>query len=406
MHGSRFGLDANKRVPEIHAPAPTPTLICFAHLRWNFVFQRPQHLLSRAARDYRVIFIEEPIYTDDRSPGLDLRDTTGGVTVAVPVLPNGLTQAAAEAAQRVQIDGLVAEHATHPLVFWYYTPMALGFTAHHRPDTCIYDCMDELSAFRFAPPDLIERERQLFARADLVFTGGLSLYEAKRTRHPEVHTFPSSIDAPHFAKARSSSAAEPVDQAGIAHPRLGYFGVIDERLDLELLAAMADLRPGWQFVMIGPVVKIAESDLPRRPNIHWLGGKSYDELPAYLAGWDVGLMPFALNESTRYISPTKTPEFLAAGVPVVSTAVADVVRTYGGAGLVEIASDAASAVASAELLMGRPKAAWLDQVDAALAGTSWDRTWAGMNRLIRGKLETATPVGSRISERRKAVAHV
>jgi UDP-galactopyranose mutase len=406
MRDPSFGLDARPRVPAPGSVASAPTLICFSHLRWNFVFQRPQHLLTRAARDHRVLFFEEPIFADTEAPRLEVREETVGVTVAHAVLPHGTTSSAAEAAQRRMIDRLLAEQAARPWIFWYYTPMALGFTAHLSPDVCVYDCMDELSAFRFAPAELVEREAELFSRADLVFTGGHSLYEAKRARHPDVHAFPSSIDAPHFARARQPGASDPADQAGIPHPRLGYFGVIDERLDLNLLAEVAGLRPDWQVVMIGPVVKIAEADLPRRPNIHWLGGKTYGELPGYLAGWDVGLMPFAINEATRYISPTKTPEFLAAGVPVVSTPVADVVRSYGDAGLVEIAADAATAVAKAEFLLTRPKAPWLRQVDAALAGTSWDRTWAGMTGLIHGKLKAGTSTGSRISDSRKAVAHV
>ena len=402
MHDAKFGLGAASRVLPKALVSPAPTLICFSHLRWNFVFQRPQHLLTRAAKTYRVIFVEEPVHADAPAARLDVRSERG-VTVAVPVLPPGVDAEVAEALQRPLLDQLLTDVAERPWVFWYYTPMALGFTDQYRPEVTVYDCMDELSAFRFAPQRLREREDQLFGRADLVFTGGQSLFEAKRDRHPSVHAFASSIDVPHFAAARFFSGAEPRGQEGLPRPRLGFFGVIDERMDLGLLAAMADLRPDWQFVMIGPVVKIGEEELPRRPNIHWLGGRTYDELPSYLAGWDVGLMPFAINEATRYISPTKTPEFLAAGVPVVSTPVADVVRFYGDAGLVEIAADAAEAVAKAELLMARPRAPWLAAVDRALARTSWDRTWAEMNALIAEELARAP---RSLAAREKAVAHV
>ncbi|HWT31500.1 MAG TPA: glycosyltransferase [Propylenella sp.] len=379
--------DAGIRVPAPLAPSTSTLLICFSHLRWGFVYQRPQHLLTRAARHYRVLFVEEAWF-EDTAPRLDLTEVKGGVIVAVPVLPHGMTGDEAEAAQKQLLNQLLAGERPEEIIAWYYTPMALGSSDHLEPDLCVYDCMDELSAFRFAPPNLIEREQALFDRADLVFTGGLSLYEAKRDRHPSVHAFPSSIDRAHFARAREPGS-EPDDQIGLPRPRLGYFGVIDERMDLELVAEMAALRPDWQFVMIGPVVKIDEASLPRAENIHWLGGRSYDELPDYLSGWDIGLMPFAMNESTRFISPTKTPEFLAAGVPVVSTPVVDVVRSWGDAGLVEIAATAPEMIAMADALLARPKAAWLEQVDRQLASLSWDRTWNEMHALMRRKLDVS-----------------
>jgi glycosyltransferase involved in cell wall biosynthesis len=252
--------------------------------------------------------------------------------------------------------------------------------------------MDELSGFAGASAELIGLERELLLRADVVFTGGRSLYEAKKHRHRNIHPFPSSIDAPHFRAARIPRS-EPADQAGIGHPRVGFFGVIDERMDVALVTQLAELRPDWQFIMIGPVAKIDPSILPRRSNIHWLGARPYSELPAYLSGWDIGIMPFALNESTRFISPTKTPEFLAAGLPVVSTEIADVVSPYADGGLVEIASDAPSFVETIDRLLRRPEPAWLAAVDAFLADISWDRTWDRMKshllcaRTARGRTE-------------------
>jgi hypothetical protein len=374
------------------------SLICFSHLRWNFVWQRPQHLLTRAARTFRTIFFEEPEYQPGVTPHLDIRETPEGIRVAVPMLPYGLTETEALAAQRRLLDRMLAGEPTDMRVFWYYTPMAMSFSSHLRADMCIYDNMDELSAFRGASPEMMANEDALFTRADLVFTGGMSLYEAKRDRHPRVHAFPSSIEFDHFAAARRATAAEPGDQAGIPGPRLGFFGVIDERMDLGLVDRMAELRPDWQFVMIGPVMKIDSGSLPHRPNIHWLGQKNYTELPAYLAGWDVGLMPFALNESTRFISPTKTPEFLAAGVPVVSTAIADVIRPYGEKGLVEIAGSAEEAVAKAETLMAATgqRSEWLARVDRHLAAGSWDETWRQMQSLIgRGMSKPRSATASR-----------
>ena len=365
---------------------PAPLLVCFSHLRWDFVWQRPQHLLSRAARHYRVLFIEEPVFKAAATAHVDISHRPGGITVAVPVLPEGLSKSEAVAAQRKLADRLLARE-TGARVFWYYTPMAMSFSSHLDCDLCVYDNMDELSAFRGASPELIAFEQDLFARADLVFTGGMSLYEAKRRRHPSVHAFPSSIDFDHFSQARRQIAPEPKDQATLPRPRLGFFGVIDERMDVDLVATAAELRPDWQIVMIGPVVKINAATLPRRPNIHWIGGKPYEDLPRYVAGWDIGFMPFALNEATRFISPTKTPEFLAAGVPVVSTPITDVVRPYGEKGLVEIAKTALEFVRKAEHLLARPKEGWLQKVDRHLAGGSWDKTWAAMHRLMTSAMD-------------------
>ena len=350
-----------------------------------------------------MFFVEEPIHETAAAPRLDVSARPGGVTVVVPVLPDNLSGRAATLAQRALVDRMMAEYvevpdADAPLVLWYYTPMALAFSGHLAPDLLVYDCMDELSAFRGAPARLRVLERQIFRRADLVFTGGQSLYEAKRDRHPSVHAFPSSIDAAHFAVARGG-VAEPADQAAIPRPRLGFFGVIDERMDLDLVGAVARLRPDWHFVMIGPVVKIDPDTLPAGPNLHWMGGRKYDALPAYLSGWDVGFMPFARNEATRFISPTKTPEFLAAGVPVVSTPITDVVRPYGEKGLVEIAANPEEVVAKAEALLHRPREAWLARVDAHLATISWDRTWEAMNALMREALQGKGRAASRANER-------
>lgn len=354
-------------------------LVCLSHLRWDFVWQRPQHLMSRFARDRRVFFVEEPIW-EDTEPRLEVSERKG-VQVAVPHLPHGLSPGQADAAQGELLRGMLEQHGIAEYVLWYYTPMAIPLTEGLEPLGVIYDCMDELSLFRGAPRELLDRESKLLAAADLVFTGGQSLYEAKRGRHPRVHAFPSSIEAEHFRRAREE-CPEPDDQSALPRPRLGYFGVIDERLDLDLLAAMADARPDWQIVMVGPVVKIDPEGLPRRANLHYLGMKDYAELPLYLAGWDVALMPFALNESTRFISPTKTPEYLAGGRPVVSTPVRDVVKPYGENGMVEIADGPEEFVAAVERALSGRGEGWLERVDELLSRGSWNRTWREMSDLI------------------------
>ena len=363
-----------------------PTLLCFSHLRWNFVFQRPQHLMSRFARNMTVVYWEEPMEIGKReTPYLQVReaDDAANVRIVVPHLPQGLDEERRSTTLKRLLDAYTAG-LTRPLVAWYYTPMMLPFSRSIDADAIVYDCMDELSKFRFAPPQLLQLEQELIGRADLVFTGGSSLFEAKRDRHHSVHLFPSSVDREHFAKARMAQP-EPEDQASLPRPRLGFYGVIDERFDTELLDRAAELRPDWSFVMVGPVVKISEDDLPRRPNIHYLGSKTYDQLPAYLAGWDVALMPFAMNESTQFISPTKTPEYLAGGRPVVSTPVRDVIRHYGHLDSVRIARDADGFVAECDkaLELAKNRGSWLGDADLLLASTSWETTQARMAGLIR-----------------------
>jgi hypothetical protein len=364
--------------------------LVLSHLRWNFVYQRPQHLLARCAKENRVWFWEEPEFRAGAQPRVDIRNLESNLTVIVPRLPAGLSESESFALQRELIHHFVARNRVADPVLWYYTPMARNFTRELNSSAVVYDCMDELSAFRGAPPGLRAAEAELLSVADLVFTGGQSLYRSKRTRHPSVHCFPSSVDFQHFAQARTASQ-EPEDQASIPHPRLGYCGVIDERMDLELVAAIADGIPESQVVMIGPVVKINDADLPRRPNIHWLGGRKYNELPGYMSGWDVALLPFALNESTKFISPTKTPEYLAAGLHVVSTPITDVVRPYGEAELVSIASTHEEAIeAIRRQLTSRSQQAEqerLASVDAFLSRSSWQQTWEQMFALIEQALK-------------------
>ena len=370
-------------------------ILCLSHLRWNFVFQRPQHLLTRAARTNTVLYFEEPLYENVTRPVLRATDTDG-LRVLTPVLPQGTTPSQATAMLRALLNNALASVSYDRLVLWYYTPMALPFSDHVDYDVCVYDCMDELSAFKNAPRELVQMERLLMQRADIVFTGGQSIYEAKRRLHKSIHAFPSSIDVAHFHKARRPTS-DPADQASIPHPRVGFAGVIDERLDVKMVAEAAAKMPDVHFVMIGPVVKIDPADLPRLPNIHWLGGKSYAELPTYMANWDMGWMPFALNEATRYISPTKTPEFLAAGLPVVSTAIVDVVRSYGAQGLVQIA-DGEDIEDKIRESLGNPKDLLRKSVDSYLANMSWDQTWAAMSahlsRVARPRVEAALRVGA------------
>ena len=372
--------------------ASNHTLICFSHLRWNFVFQRPQHLMSRFAEAGRVIFWEEPeAALPEMEPALGVRTCAEtGVIVVTPSLPETLSADERESTLKGLLDSYLAGEQG-PFVRWYYTPMMLPFSRHVEAACTVYDCMDELANFRFAPPELLGLERELLASADVVFTGGYSLYEAKKGLHPNIHPFPSSVDRAHFGRARAMDAA-PDDQCSLPRPRFGFYGVIDERMDLEMIGAVADAHPEWSIVMVGPVVKIDPAELPHRANIHYLGNKQYEELPVYLGGWDVALMPFAINDSTKFISPTKTPEYLAGGRPVVSTPITDVIRHYGDLESVFIADGAEAFISGCEqaLALVRGGDEWLEEVDLKLANLSWDITYARMAGLVHEAISVPT----------------
>lgn len=356
------------------------TLIVFSHLRWNFVYQRPQHLLSRLASRWRVIFIEEPM-AGEAQPRLEILSPEDGVEVWRPHVSGdapGFHDDHISVMQRL-IANAIRERKVSDYWVWFYTPMAVPMAAELSPRGMIYDCMDELTLFKNAPRQLVQRENMLFKEADLVFTGGPSLYNAKRNRHPSVHCFPSSVDAEHFARTGGDHAL----QAGLARPRLGYCGVIDERINMDLIDGMATAHPEWQIVMVGPVVKIDPAGLPQQRNIHWLGQQSYNDLPAFISGWDVCLMPFALNEATKFISPTKMLEYMACGRPSVSTSIKDVVEPYGH--VVSIADSTADYIGACERILARTpqeQAAHSQALAQAVAKTSWDKTAAAMSRLI------------------------
>jgi glycosyltransferase involved in cell wall biosynthesis len=376
------------------APTP-PALICIAHLRWDFVFQRPQHLMTRAAQTRSVYYIEEPLFGDGGDQMRTRRDPSG-VTVCTPHVTHGLSADESQKRTAKLLQELVRDEQLTDYVLWVYTPMELPITAGLNPSLTVYDCMDELANFRYAPPELLTREAELFRRADLVFTGGYRLWEAKRHKHARAFPFPSSVDVPHFAQARTVNT-EPEDQAELSGPRLGFYGVIDERFDTALISELAERRPDWTFVLLGPVVKVSREELPRASNVHYLGQKSYNDLPAYLSGWDVALLPFARNDATEFISPTKTPEYLAAGVPVVSTAIHDVVRPYGEADLLEIAHDAQGFEQAIQKLLdarGTPQAEERQsRADAHLSHLSWDKTWQAMEeRMAEAAAERTTLV--------------
>ncbi|HLN54494.1 MAG TPA: glycosyltransferase family 1 protein [Bacteroidales bacterium] len=372
-----------KDILKSYNPQKIKDVICFSHLRWNFVFQRPQHLLTRWARETRVFYFEEPVKSRIDSNFLKTiySSSEDNLTIITPHVREDMSEGEINQYLEESVNNLIKWYNVKDYLLWYLTPMAVEFSSHLKPSVIVYDSMDELSAFKGAHPSMLSNENILLKMADVVFTGGQNLYEYKKNRHGNIHPFPSSIDQAHFQSGLGSR--DPKDQAGIPHPRVGFFGVLDERLDIDLLDNLALLMPELHFIMIGPVVKIDPAVLPRHSNIHYLGQKNYGELPFYLAHWDVAILPFAKNESTRFISPTKTPEYLAAGKPVVSTSIHDVVVPYGEAGLVEIADDPSDFAAAITRLLERGNnKEWEWKVKEHLKGNSWDLTWLRMKEVI------------------------
>lgn len=331
--------------------------------------------------------MEEPIHDSENEAYLKFSKRLDNLWLCVPHLPEKISKQQTNALLTQLLDKYFQNKDLEDFAFWYYTPMALEFTARYSPKLTIYDCMDELSAFKFAPKEIKGLEKKLMQNADVVFTGGNSLYEAKKNQHSNIYPFPSSIDKNHFEKARKSRI-EAEDQRTIAGPKIGFYGVIDERFDIELIGSIAKAKPEWQLILIGPVAKIDHALLPKHNNIHYLGQKSYQELTGYLSGWDIALIPFLLNDSTRYISPTKTPEYLAAGIPVVSTPIRDVVNPYGKNKLVSIASNAEEFIDAIEIeLRSKGKTEWLKRVDAFLERNSWDITCKAMQKLMLNTMQ-------------------
>jgi glycosyltransferase involved in cell wall biosynthesis len=383
--------DVYVRRPSRRGGARAFPLIVHCHLRWDFVWQRPQQIFSRLAAHHRVLFLEDPL-PDEGVARLEITQPQDGVVRVVPRLPAGLasTDAQCDAVLPLLQDAL----ESHPLlsgrfdapVQWFYSPMtAPAFLGQFGARAVVYDCMDELANFRFAPPDIGQREKRLLSEADVVFTGGYQLFESKSRHHRNVHFYGCGVDVAHFGTARLATTQVPTAVASLPRPVFGYFGVIDERLDYELIAALADHFPEASVVMAGPLAKVERHQLPERPNIHWLGQREYEELPALVKGFDVCLMPFALNEATRYINPTKTLEYMAAGKPIVSTAVPDVVRNFTP--IVEVARSQHTFVDAVERAWQRPDLELIQQGLERARCASWESIVSSMERDIVRTLE-------------------
>jgi glycosyltransferase involved in cell wall biosynthesis len=399
------------------AGQPGTPFIVHSHLRWDFVWQRPQQLLSRLARRGPVLFVEEPIHDDEASDSrLDISRPSEGVFRAVPHL-SGAMRGRYDESIAVVRDLLLRQLADdgalgglfHKPVHWFYTPMpAPAMIGAFDERAVVYDCMDELSKFRFAPAELIDRERYLLAESDVVFTGGHKLMQSKARLHDNVHFFGCGVDVAHFARARADDLAVPPELAALNGPVLGYYGVVDERLDYALLETLAKEMPEAHVVMVGPVVKVDPRELPQASNLHWLGQRDYRELPAYLKGFDVCLMPFALNEATEYINPTKTLEYMAGGKPIVSTAIADVLHHFTP--VVTVATSPEDFVAAVRRAASAPDESLIDRGLEQASHNSWSSIISRMHRIIQDAIqarEAPRAAGARrLADRGAAVSEI
>jgi glycosyltransferase involved in cell wall biosynthesis len=361
--------------------------VVLSHLKWNFVWQRPQQFLSRFAKDHPILFIEHPEYdlAEGESPTVSVDPTENNITVARMRFPKGAPRNYEFDQQMIQMTkDLIATvndkgEFDKPLL-WFYYPMEAPWALQLECRGVVYDCMDELSQFIDAPATLVDNEKLLLSKADIVFTGGYELREKKAKQHNNVHCFGCGVEYDHFSKAQLEETQVPDDLKDLKKPVIGWFGVVDERVDYDLIREAAEKRPDWSFVLVGPVVKVDESMLPKADNIFWLGQRDYKVLPNYCKGFDVCMMCFAINEATEYINPTKALEYLATGKPVISTPVKDVLRQY-----------------SDDLYIAKSTDEFIDMAERALAGKdqemrargleraqqcSWESTVAEMERLI------------------------
>ncbi|MBD3581275.1 glycosyltransferase [Flavobacterium selenitireducens] len=348
-------------------------MVVFCHLRWQFVYQRPQHIISRFSKSMKILMVEEPVgFNNEDEATAIFTEVNPNLHILQPKVRD--IEAIAEVLKDYVKNGSIP-------VGWFYSAAFSPLLSALKFDTVVYDCMDELALFKDAPQLIIDQEKYLLSNADIVFTGGKSLFESKREMHDNVYCFPSSVDEAHFATALNGIEI-PADISNLPKPVVGYFGVIDERIDLEMIAETARKMPEVSFVMIGPLAKISQHDLPKEANIHYTGMKSYVELPNYLKGFDIAMMPFALNDATKFISPTKTLEYMAAGKAIISTRITDVLRDYSEC--VKFADDADEfSKHISNLLATQDQLSTISQYREILDNTSWDATVAKMQSIIK-----------------------
>jgi hypothetical protein len=378
-----YSFPHDKQIVEIHEEDNIDTLLCFSHIKWESVFQRPQHLMSYAAKKWRVFYIEEPEFEETTTePELSIKELKKhkNLYVVNPKLPHAISKNDANKVMQDLLSKLCYDHKVENFGIWYYSVTSIHYTTGLYPRVVVYDCTRPIRAEQHV---LIDTENELISQTDLVFTNGKTLYEAKQNWHPQVYDFPSSIDKEHFMQARIE-LPEPSDQEEILYPRLGLYGAIDECFDVELLRALSAHRPDWQFVLAGPIVGIDEDTLPKAENIHYLGEKPYQELPSYISGWNVALLLISTEKAAQAHAPTRTPEYLAAFKPIVSTSVPDIISPYYEMGLVNIANDVFEFEAAIESALSfNKRKEWKKTIDEFLKTHSWDVTWQQMRHLMK-----------------------
>ena len=353
-------------------------IIVHSHLRWDWVWQRPQQFLSRLSKKHRILFIEAPNPSEQACTAqATLREVSDYPNILVLQMEMPAARWSDESWVDKERRRLVQSLLAGPLgrnfdspVQWFYDPMAVtAFAGHLKERAIVYDCMDELSLFRGAPPELVKRERELLAVADVVFAGGPKIWKAKKELNENCFMFGCGVDASHFGRARDAHLSAPADTKALPRPLFGYFGVVDERLDYELLERLSDATSG-SVVMVGPSTKIDPASLPQRANLHWLGGRDYSDLPAYAKTFDVCLMPFAMNEATQFINPTKALEYMATGRPIVSTPVEDVVAQFGD--VVTIAQSASEFMQECKRLASKTSPTRIERGLVLARKNSWE----------------------------------
>src|SRR5436190_3345417 len=392
MRGMK-GNGATKRLSSVRK-VDRYSIVVHSHLRWDWVWQRPQQFLSRLSRKHRVLFVENPNPSGDvRTTRVNLREVSDfpNINVLQIEIPanrrSDMPWIDKERRRVVQslLSGPVGQSFTS-IVQWFYDPMAVtGFAGQLDEQLIVYDCMDELSLFRGAPPELVRRERELLAVADVVFAGGPKIWRAKRELNPNCFCYGCGVDAKHFGEACDPELRVPHDMAGLPRPVFGYIGVVDERIDYELLARLADSTPG-SVVMVGPWTKVDPASFPRRDNLHWLGGRDYSDLPRYAKGFDVCIMPFAINEATRFINPTKALEYMATGRPIVSTPVEDVVAQFSD--VITITKDATAFANACARVAVQPDSRQIERGLALAQQNSWESIVARLEQHIEEALHS------------------
>ena len=370
------------------------SIVVHSHLKWDWVWQRPQQFLSRLSDKHRVLFVEAPdVYDGAHVTRVDLREVTdfpniNVLQIKIPAKRRSDTTWIDQERRRVVqslLSGPLGQSFTS-IVQWFYDPMAVtAFAGQLDEQLIVYDCMDELSLFRGAPPELVRRERELLALADVVFAGGPKIWSAKRELNPNCFCYGCGVDAKHFGEACDPQLRVPHDMADLPRPVFGYIGVVDERIDYELLARLADSTQG-SVVMVGPWTKVDPASFPRRDNFHWLGSRDYSELPGYAKGFDVCIMPFAMNEATRFINPTKALEYMATGRPIVSTPVEDVVAQFSD--VITIANDATTFANACERAAVQPDSRQIESGLALAQQNSWESIVARLEQHIEEALRS------------------